>query len=507
MFDQYPTSFMRNPADAYNLVIGRWHNDFRKNPAFDELDTDEKRNVETILSDLTGFMLYYQDCQPSEWTMEGIEHYLMVDLPRSLYRDFEYLYDVTEVLISFFRYLDSSDLLPGASDIARYIDENELEFYEKMEDPDNYSMRKGLLTSAEDEGIDTNDETAVLAYFKKIGDREMDGVDPDVTDTFYFILTSWVLPFSDSRYVSVISPAPGEEVTAIITILAGLLIEKNIDPYEWKAPDVVRVIDEDLILSPLSEMRRELFIPVIHAFFTFLAEEGFHPHAREIAGAILPLQEHFLDPSKSKLGKTTEVMLKHLFQAGVDIEDEKAVEDFVKTHEFEIMLDLLASENPELAKVITEANFGNTRSDTLSFTKPVDITRIPKDRRDRYGEITALTDRFCQERLDEDYTRICRDVAARMARKRDSQFLRGNASIWAAGIVYAIGQMNFLFDSSFEPYQTTDDICQFFGTKKSSTSQKAKLIRDIVGMNDLWDPEFSTSKMKEKDPFKKLRVT
>ena len=157
-----------------------------------------------------------------------------------------------------------------------------------MDNPDNYSMRKGLLTSAEDEGIDTNDETAVLEYFKKIGDREMDGVDPDVTDTFYFILTSWVLPFSDSRYVSVIGPAPGEEVTAIITILAGLLIEKNIDPYEWKAPDVVRVIDEDLILSPLSEKRRELFIPVIHAFFTFLAGEGFHPHAREIAGAILP---------------------------------------------------------------------------------------------------------------------------------------------------------------------------------------------------------------------------
>ena len=85
--------------------------------------------------------------------------------------------------------------------------------------------------------------------------------------------------------------------------------------------------------------------------------------------------------------------------------------------------------------------------------------------------------------------------------------LRGKCSIWAAGIVYAVGQMNFLFDSSFEPYQTTDDICQFFGTKKSSTSQKAKLIRDIVGMKDFWDSEFSTAKMKEKNPFKTLRAT
>ena len=131
MFDQYPTSFLTNPADAYNLVIGRWYNDFRKNPAFDELETDEKRNAEMILSDLTGFMLYYQDCQPSEWTTEGIEHCLMIDLPRSLYRDFKYLYDVTEVLTSFFLYLNSSDLLSGASDIARYIDVNEIEFYKR----------------------------------------------------------------------------------------------------------------------------------------------------------------------------------------------------------------------------------------------------------------------------------------------------------------------------------------------------------------------------------------
>lgn len=118
-----------------------------------------------------------------------------------------------------------------------------------------------------------------------------------------------------------------------------------------------------------------------------------------------------------------------------------------------------------------------------------------------------MIDRFCQERLDEEYAVICRNVAARLARKRDCQMLRGKSSIWAAGIVYAVGQMNFLFDSSCEPHQSADDICLFFDTKKSTTSQKAKVIRESIGMNDYWDPEFSTPHMMESNPFKKLRIT
>jgi len=38
----------------------------------------------------------------------------------------------------------------------------------------------------------------------------------------------------------------------------------------------------------------------------------------------------------------------------------------------------------------------------------------------RYAEITALTDIFCREMLNEEYAQVCREMTAALARKRPS---------------------------------------------------------------------------------------
>jgi len=75
--------------------------------------------------------------------------------------------------------------------------------------------------------------------------------------------------------------------------------------------------------------------------------------------------------------------------------------------------------------------------------------------------------------------------------------------IWAASIIYALGQINFLFDKSFKPYVSSNDISNYFGTSKSTVSQKAKVIRDMFNMR-YWDEEFSTTYIKEQNPFSNL---
>ena len=35
--------------------------------------------------------------------------------------------------------------------------------------------------------------------------------------------------------------------------------------------------------------------------------------------------------------------------------------------------------------------------------------------------------------------------------------------IWAAGVVYAIGQVNFLFDRAQDPHATADELSQLLG--------------------------------------------
>ena len=117
--------------------------------------------------------------------------------------------------------------------------------------------------------------------------------------------------------------------------------------------------------------------------------------------------------------------------------------------------------------------------------------------------LIEMTSGFCDEYLDEDYKQLCKKLIGKMSRKRNVPFLSGRIEIWAAAIVYAIGSINFLFDQSFEPFASGDDICNYFGTSKSTTPQKAKVIRDMFKLG-YWDKEFSTSHMLQSSPFSNL---
>ena len=113
--------------------------------------------------------------------------------------------------------------------------------------------------------------------------------------------------------------------------------------------------------------------------------------------------------------------------------------------------------------------------------------------------IIEMTAGFCDAHLDEEYKQLCEKLVRKMSGKRNVPFLSGRMESWAAAIIYALGSINFLFDKSFDPYASGQDISDYFRTSKSTVSQKAKLIRDMFKMG-YWDKEFSTNKMREDNP-------
>lgn len=115
-------------------------------------------------------------------------------------------------------------------------------------------------------------------------------------------------------------------------------------------------------------------------------------------------------------------------------------------------------------------------------------------------QLLELTGSFCSQKLDDDYYQLCKKLILKLGKKHNVPFKSGKIEIWAASIIHAIGSINFLFDKSFEPYSTAEQICEFFGTKKTTVSNKAKLIKDMLKMG-YYDPEFSTQKMTENNPF------
>ena len=123
--------------------------------------------------------------------------------------------------------------------------------------------------------------------------------------------------------------------------------------------------------------------------------------------------------------------------------------------------------------------------------------------KNREKELLELTGTFCSQKLDDDYFQLCEKLVKKLGRKRDVPFKRGKIEIWAAAVVYAIGSINFLFDKSFEPYLTPEQISEQFGTNNSTVSNKAKQIKDMF---DIWhfNPEFSTQRMTESNPFNNM---
>ena len=91
---------------------------------------------------------------------------------------------------------------------------------------------------------------------------------------------------------------------------------------------------------------------------------------------------------------------------------------------------------------------------------------VPKVMEKRYNEVAELIKKFSDEYLSDEYLEVCLHALEKLCRKRPSPVANGNANIWAAGIVYAVGQVNFIFDKSQKIHLSSTQLTEPFGVKK-----------------------------------------
>lgn len=124
---------------------------------------------------------------------------------------------------------------------------------------------------------------------------------------------------------------------------------------------------------------------------------------------------------------------------------------------------------------------------------------VPKEMRATYEAIVALTDKVCQEHLNAEYALMCRKLAAALARKRPSPLVRGKTEVWACGIAYTIGMVNFLFDKTQKPHMRADELCKAFGVSPSTGSNKSQVIRKMFDMMQ-FDPRWTLPSLMDQNP-------
>jgi hypothetical protein len=109
--------------------------------------------------------------------------------------------------------------------------------------------------------------------------------------------------------------------------------------------------------------------------------------------------------------------------------------------------------------------------------------KIPQAMRTVYTKITALIQDYCTKSLNQEYTDMASLVTAALCRKQPNPLLKGSIQAWACGILHAVGSINFLFDKSFPPYVSAQDLAHAFGVSTSYAGARSKQIRDALDMN------------------------
>jgi Domain of unknown function (DUF6398) len=130
----------------------------------------------------------------------------------------------------------------------------------------------------------------------------------------------------------------------------------------------------------------------------------------------------------------------------------------------------------------------------------LDELNVPKGLRPLADEIVGITDSVCLSVLDEEYADLARRAVAKLARKRPSPLHSGRRATWAAGVVYALGQANFLSDPTVGPCASADQLSAAFGVAKSTMSSKARQVRDLLRISH-FSPEFQRADVTAKNPF------
>jgi hypothetical protein len=114
---------------------------------------------------------------------------------------------------------------------------------------------------------------------------------------------------------------------------------------------------------------------------------------------------------------------------------------------------------------------------------------IPRKMRDRYEAIISITDEFCGAYLNQEYAALSRRMTATLSGKRPSPLESGQAKSWAAGVLYTLARVNFLFDADQDPHMTATELCERIGVSQSTATSKSNQVWDRLDLVQL-DPKW-----------------
>ncbi|MBL8878362.1 MAG: hypothetical protein JNG88_04510 [Phycisphaerales bacterium] len=114
------------------------------------------------------------------------------------------------------------------------------------------------------------------------------------------------------------------------------------------------------------------------------------------------------------------------------------------------------------------------------------------------ADLIARPDAFGDTYLNDDYKELCRKMA-KIICTTDSPVNSGKLAGWAAGVVHALGRVNFLTDPGTTPHLRSEEIARGFGVSMATMHAKARVLRESLGLMP-FHPDWCLPALLEKNP-------
>ena len=124
--------------------------------------------------------------------------------------------------------------------------------------------------------------------------------------------------------------------------------------------------------------------------------------------------------------------------------------------------------------------------------------------KEREVKAIELAVAFCNEHLDEECAELCTKLVQKLGRKHSCPLQSGSIEIWAAASVYTICSINFMFSKSSRLSISSSEIAEHFGASGSTIAQKSRVIKDLLKISNVFDPNFTLKEIADNNPFNHL---
>lgn len=126
--------------------------------------------------------------------------------------------------------------------------------------------------------------------------------------------------------------------------------------------------------------------------------------------------------------------------------------------------------------------------------------------KEREARVIELAIAFCKEHFDEECAELCTKLVQKLGRKRSCLLQSGRVEIWAAASVYTICSINFMFSKSSRLNTSSAEIAEHFGSSSSTIAQKSRIIKDLLKISNVFDPDFSLKEIADNNPLNHLVI-